>query len=417
MKKVISLKCGLINYQESAQKLSKELDEGNTVELLHPKEKNITFPKDLVLEGPGIIISSSGSAGSSHHCLHRCSHLDQSAHATAHWLRTQNIQPERCHIFNPLPFHHVSGLMPWWRSRQWGTSHEWVTPSLMKDPSELAKKYKLQFSEKKAPLLISLVPIQLKRLLENESGINWLKCFSVVWVGGSLLSSNLIRIARSHKIRLAPCYGTTETMAMVTALKPQDFLKGHNDLGAPLIDIELRLSKNNALEIRTSRLALTLWQDNKTKGVRNKDGWWQSADAAEIIQRNNQQRLLIKGRLDNAIHSGAETIFPERLQERLLKNAYQDQLPIQSIFLTSHVHEEWGDQLIALVRLNKNYSQENLTMVFTQLVGLVKEWLPAEKPFEWYHCPKLKLNANGKWDTKEWALWAKKNHPIISRLK
>ena len=35
-------------------------------------------------------------------------------------MRSIGLAPEQACLFNPLPFHHMSGLMPWWRSRCWG---------------------------------------------------------------------------------------------------------------------------------------------------------------------------------------------------------------------------------------------------------------------------------------------------------
>ena len=78
----------------------------------------------------------------------------------------------------------------------------------------------------KRHLITSLVPTQLYRLLSTEKGIKWLKLFELIWVGGASISDKLIKISRKEKINLAPCYGSTETAAMVTSLKPDEFLKG-----------------------------------------------------------------------------------------------------------------------------------------------------------------------------------------------
>ena len=68
--------------------------------------------------------------------------------------------------------------------------------------------------------LLSLVPTQLQRLLGDPAGISWLQGFAVIWVGGAALAPELAETARRARLRLSPCYGSTETGAMVTALPP-----------------------------------------------------------------------------------------------------------------------------------------------------------------------------------------------------
>ena len=48
----------------------------------------------------------------------------------------------------------------------------------------------------------------------------------VIWVGGASLPEDLAAASRAMGLKLAPCYGATETAAMVTAQRPRDFLTG-----------------------------------------------------------------------------------------------------------------------------------------------------------------------------------------------
>ena len=81
------------------------------------------LPLQLLPPGPGVLVSSGGSSGGRRICLQPLEHLDQSADATAHWLQGIGLDPGEVLICNPLPLHHVSGLMPWRRSRCWGSPH------------------------------------------------------------------------------------------------------------------------------------------------------------------------------------------------------------------------------------------------------------------------------------------------------
>ena len=410
MNNIISIQCNYFDIVDCTKRLSNELNQGNWVHLQHPTDKAIVIPKHLIPKGSGIIVSSSGSTGERHHCFHPFINLNQSAFATGEWLKEQEINPAKCHIFNPLPLHHVSGLMPWWRSRYWGVKHQWISPEIMRNPSELKNSdLSKMLKDNSTSLLLSLVPTQLQRLMRDPAGICWLKSFDIIWIGGGSLSQKLAQVARDEKIRLAPCYGTTETMAMVTALTPKDFLQGEMNVGSPLKDTELRLGKHKVLQIRTSRLATSIWVNGQMKSLGNSHNWWQSGDSAEILE----EKVKILGRIDNAINSGGETIFPDKLQEQLLDSAIKENIPIHSLYLISTEDEEWGHRLVALVKLNEDFPRRILLKIFKDLRNLVKTWLPAEKPSKWYLCQNLAPNAFGKWDQQKWILWVNTEKPII----
>ena len=405
MKKLITLECVPTNIEKSADKLAEAINKDFWVELSPTVGKRSDIPNHLLPKGSGILISSSGSCGGPHQCLHPFSHLDQSALATGKWLQEEGLEPNSCHIFNPLPFHHVSGLMPWWRSRAWGCNHTWLHPSLMRNPTELETFCKPLFQKKSGPLLTSLVPTHVQRLMEHPAGLDWLQSFDVIWVGGSNLAKNLAEFARKKKIRLAPCYGATETAAMVTVLPPNSFLSGNNGCGTPLTDVELRLNNSGALEIKTLRVALACWKNGRIEDVKDKNGWWKSGDSAKLTQQDCIYNLEIQGRLDTAIHSGGETIFPEALEIRLLKDAKSRRIPIKNLLFLSINENEWGQRLVGLVKwhgqLTKVEEEEN----FLELKKLVKVWLPAERPFTWYTCQELTKNTIDKWERLRWQNW------------
>ena len=80
-------------------------------------------------------------------------------------------------------------------------------------------------------MITSFVPTQLQRLLTQKDGISWLKSFDLIWVGGASISGHTAEQCIQEKIKLAPCYGSTETAAMVTSLKPKEFLMGFKNVG------------------------------------------------------------------------------------------------------------------------------------------------------------------------------------------
>ena len=133
--------------------------------------------------------------------------------------------------------------------------------------------------------LLSLVPTQLARLIDHPQGLVWLQQFSVIWVGGAPLSAALASKAREAGLRLSPCYGATETAAMVTAQTPEDFLAAERGCGSPLVDVELRLEADGALQVRSPRLAVASWccdQADRLSALGDPQGWWTSGDAADL---------------------------------------------------------------------------------------------------------------------------------------
>ena len=61
----------------------------------------------------------------------------------------------------------------------------------------------------KKHLITSLVPSQLNRLIEEKYGLEWLKLFDLIWVGGAALSTETKTKCIKEKINLSPCYGAT----------------------------------------------------------------------------------------------------------------------------------------------------------------------------------------------------------------
>ena len=348
--------------------------------------------------GPGVVVGSGGSTGRRRWCLQPLSHLEASATATAEWLRLQGIDPAACLHLNPLPLHHVSGLLPLVRSNQWGASHKILSAELLREPQSLAETVALPGHQ---PVLISLVPTQLARLMAVPQVLAWLRQLAVVWVGGAALPAALAAQARSAGIRLAPCYGATETAAMVTALPPSQFLAGASGCGQPLADVRLRVDpQSRAVEVTAPRLSPGWIGDG---GVleplpRTADGWWRSGDGGWL----GPTGLEIVGRLDGAILSGGETVFPEQLEQRLRSLAQAQGWPLQELLLLGVPEPEWGQRLTALVRPAQGAKADAL---IAALQGAVAAWPPAERPRQWLPCVSLAPSPMGKWERSHWQRW------------
>lgn len=355
--------------------------------------------------GPGVVVGSGGSSGARRWCLQPLAHLQAAAAATGAWLEGQGLEPAACHHLNALPLHHVSGLLPLVRCRQWGASLAWLAPALLRQPQALAEVAPLP---RDRPVLLSLVPTQLARLLGSGAGTAWLAGCRVIWVGGAPLAPALAAAARRAGLPLAPCYGATETAAMVTALPPARFLTGESGCGAPLADVALRIGQGGALEVHTARLSPGWLEAGLLQPLPLPEaGWWRSGDAARLGADGSLQLL---GRLDGALLSGGETVFPEALEARLLEAAAAAGLPLAAVLLLGEEDPLWGQRLVALVRPGADQPADPGRLL-ADLAALVAGWPPAERPRRWRLCPELAPTAVGKWERRRWRRWWAETSP------
>ena len=343
--------------------------------------------------GAAVVLGTGGSSGARRWCLQPLAHLQVAVDATAHWLREIHLDPARLELFNPLPLQHVSGLMPLLRARRWGAVLHWLSPEQMRQPECLPPA--------QGEAVISLVPIQLQRLLESQAGQRWLAGFSVIWVGGAALPAALAQQCRRLGLRLAPCYGSTETGAMVAALAPHRFLAGIAGCGHPMPHAQLRLdSSSGSLQIKAPSLGLGCLEAGQLQPLPLHQGWLSSGDRARLTADGWH----LEGRLDGAIQSGAETVFPDQVEQRLLALSRSVSLPLAELLLLPEPDPLWGERLVALVKpaaVGADVAQDLLAA----LAALALELPPSQRPRRWLLCPALERTALGKWERGRWRGW------------
>ncbi|QNI49425.1 O-succinylbenzoic acid--CoA ligase (OSB-CoA synthetase) [Synechococcus sp. A18-25c] len=407
MHDLVALPCDPAAPESTATALLKLLQSRSWVRLVGPQEGadvlGLQQPSALWPEGPGLVLSTGGSSGGRSLCLHPLANFERSAEVCGRWLQRLGLDPEACLVWNPLPFQHVSGLMPWWRARQWGSRHGWLASELMKQPSVLLAQCRQHPGWRQRPMLLSLVPTQLRRLLAHPDGCNWLQAMDVIWVGGAALPLDLAALSRQAGLRLAPCYGATETAAMVTVQTPQAFLAGHRSCGQPLEGVRLRLDPDGALAVHCDRLAAArLDPSGGLQPLVDKEGWWRSGDLATLGDAQVVPDLQIVGRRDGALQSGGVTVFPEQLEDRLLGLVDQVELPLSAVLILGLPDPEWGARLVALVRWS---TSDRDPARMDALRALVSDWPAAERPRRWVSCPDLEPSRAGKWDRQRWQTW------------
>ena len=242
------------------------------------------------------------------------------------------------------------------------------------------------------------MPTQLQRLLEQPAGRRWLERFSVIWVGGAALPAELARRCRQLGLPLSPCYGSTEAGAMVAALAPSQFLDGVEGCGQPLAHARLRLAADGALQIQAGSLALGVCCAGTLQPLPLAQGWWSSGDRAVLSSAG----LQLQGRLDGAINSGGETVFPEQVEQRFLALCRRLELPVEELLLLPEPDPLWGERLVALVRLPMGV---DAARVMEALARQALELPVSQRPWRWLLCQHLHRTALGKWERARWCQW------------
>jgi O-succinylbenzoic acid--CoA ligase len=345
-------------------------------------------------EGSGLVIGSGGSSGGRKWCLQSWENLEQSAGSCADWLQAIGVDPSSVRLVNPLPSHHMGGLMPQIRAQQWQVPLVAIAPELMKSPGALLEQHG-NLTDGGRDAVISLVPTQLQRLLGDPSGRNWLQQFRLLWIGGGPLNTELADQARQLQLLLSPCYGSTETAAMVCAADPAQFLAGHNSCGEPLSDVELQLDPTSgAVAVKTRRLSPGWLKGEQVQPFAEAGGWWHSGDAGRL----GPAGLELLGRLDGALNSGGATVFPEQIEAALAG------LPgLDALLVVGLPDPQWGQRLIGLVKPSPGANGDE---VMAQLQQRSAGLPPAQRPKQWQLCPELAPNPQGKWERQRWRAWA-----------
>ena len=352
------------------------------------------------LENPGVIINSSGSKNMPKHCYHSIANLNQSANYCGKWLEEQAFDLSNIIIFNTLPLSHISGFMPLWRSEIWECEYINISRQMIKESKYLLEKTLSIKGKSRKKLITSLVPTQLYRLLLNKDGIYWLNLFDLIWVGGASISKNILKKCIQEKINLSPCYGATETAAMISSLKPREFLNGNLNDGEILKDIKVRINEKNLIEIKTERIGKEVSESSKIKDFKNHEGWWESGDIGKKFTKNNKEYLIVYGRVDNTINSGGEIIFLDLIQQRILDFITKEGLPIQNFKFEKINDNIWGEKYRILINFKENTENKNLFKSIKKLEDFSDSFQKFEKPFEWLVSKKKIVSDNCVKDRK-----------------
>ncbi|WP_139982798.1 AMP-binding protein [Nocardioides litoris] len=216
----------------------------------------------------------------------------------------------------------------------------------------------------------SLVPTQLRRLLDDEGEVEALRRAHTVLLGGGPADPALRTRAAEAGVRVVATYGAAETAG------------GCVYDGVPLDGVGVRIAVSGRIEVTGPTLFAGYEGEPGLTAEVLVDGWFRTADAGRI---DDDGRLQVLGRLDDVVVSGGVNVPGPAVAARLRAHP-----AVRDAEVVGVPDEEWGHRLVAFV------------------VGPVSEaearaWVAAEHPRSWaprqvVGVEEIPLLANGKPD-------------------
>ncbi|HEX6401495.1 MAG TPA: AMP-binding protein [Actinomycetota bacterium] len=211
---------------------------------------------------------------------------------------------------------HVGGLLVLLRGAILGapvTVHEGFDPARLVEDAEGAA-------------FVSVVPTMVRRLVEAELPLHGL----TLLVGGDALDPEVVGAARSRGAHVVATYGLTETCG------------GFVYDGVPLDGMAVRLDPAGGIEASGPTLMEGYRLDGAATGAAfTTDGWLRTGDLGGI---DDDGRLVVLGRADDAIRSGAETVWPAEVERVLAAHP-----AVADVAVAGAPDPEWGAHVIAYV--------------------------------------------------------------------
>jgi O-succinylbenzoic acid--CoA ligase len=268
-----------------------------------------------------LCLPTGGSSG-----VRRLAQHDQNTLSAAVRGCSQHFQTGRINAVGVLPLHHVSGLMAWLRCALTGGRYvSWNWPDME------AGRWP---ETGRGDWFLSLVPTQLQRLLDQRGAAERLRQFRAVLLGGGPAWPELLERAAEARLPLAPGYGMTETAAMITALRPEEFLAGRRGCGAALPHGRVTVGADGVIQITGESLFRGYFPNWRAAGP------WTTDDLGRFDEHGGLHWL---GRHDAMIITGGEKVAPGEV-EAVLRATGQ----FSDVAVVGLADGEWGESVTAV---------------------------------------------------------------------
>ncbi len=239
-------------------------------------------------------------------------------------------------VVDVLPPWHVSGLLARVRSAATGGRHvPWDWKRLAGSDYPVL--------EENIPWLLSLVPTQLQRLLNQPSAKRWMERLSLVIVGGGPVWADLAAEARNSNIPIVISYGMTETAAMVASQTVNEFKAGDRSCGYPLPHARVMIRPELSEAIHESESGIVCVSgESVMRGYFPNFGAEGNFETADFGRVDADGRLHIDGRRDDVIITGGEKVNLREVEAVLCSTGSFSDVAVVAVS-----HPEWGEEMVA----------------------------------------------------------------------
>ncbi|MDK6259846.1 o-succinylbenzoate--CoA ligase [Corynebacterium frankenforstense] len=201
-----------------------------------------------------------------------------------------------------MPAHYIAGLQVLVRALVAGVDPYCLDLSRGFDVSAFARGA-AELAATGDRVYTSLTPMQLMKAMDTLEGIDALRTFDAVLVGGAALDPDTRAAAGRLNIHVVATYGASETSG------------GCIYDGRPIPGARVKLDASGRIHLGGATIA---------HGYRNRpghesfaeEGWWATSDAGAF---DAEGRLVVKGRLDAVIDTGGLKLHPEVVETELLR--------------------------------------------------------------------------------------------------
>ncbi len=267
-----------------------------------------------------------------------------------------------------LPLHHVSGLMAWLRCALTGGEYrplDWKTVERGGLPALPAKPQ---------GWVLSLVPTQLERLLADAAAVAWLQGFRLIFLGGAPAWPELLAKAAAAQLPISLGYGLTETAAMVTGLRPEDFLLGVRSNGPAMPHATVSVGGDGSVSVGGESLFRGYYPD-----------WWDRRPFAtgDLGRLDERGHLHVLGRRDAVIITGGEKVDPAEVEAALRGGG------LAEVVVLGVPDAQWGQVVVAAYPASARPDMAQVTVALGRLS-------PAKRPKRFVPVGEWPANEQGK---------------------
>ena len=258
--------------------------------------RNTLKPGAPIDEDIALVVSTSGSTGKPKGAMLTPANLISSADATHQALGGEG------QWLLAMPAAYIAGIQVLIRSMVAGVEPAYVDLTRGFNVAEFAARAH-ELAQTGERTYTALTPMQLAKATSTLKGIDALRAFSAVLVGGAATNPRLLESAAKLHINVVTTYGSSETSGGCV-------YNGRPIAGAHVKIVDGRIHLGGPMVARGYHRvdSLPLADDLK-------DGWFRTSDAGEL----EGGVLTVLGRTDNVISSGGLKLHPEVLEEELLR--------------------------------------------------------------------------------------------------